>query len=711
MKVKKINFSDKAVCRISNKFLSIEILEFDGRVLQIIDNKHGYKFLSERIFSLAARSQYPYGITTWVKTGSIRDGAAGVLSENAIGYDVAISQPLKIEKGRNSLCVRCVIEKNGICFEKKYEIEEDSSCFTYTSRVINNAPETKNLQLEHFFVWNSDIHREKISFVVPRENGLDELSFPPYDELDCHAVNPAENWAAYVNRYNESAVIFTFSGILYISRYIAGDNGQCAGYSPEIILDRNGEIVNIHRFYVLANINTHMDKHKEIEPIRERICNTLNKKVFVHSEKTIEEKIRNLVFLPEKFIRKQGNFVIDEDTSIEGRTINEINIFLKQLTYEYGIKIARQGIRKVRILTDTNEFQHYSITITPNEILIRGTNQSVQYGLQMLLDLCIKSGTKLILPCCEIEDRPEIPLRGMLMFPAGKRWDKLVEKFAIAVLTRLRFNMFMIYLEPQGIIPEKPLPGIQPRKDAIEVHRLRALSESLLGMHIKLLLYCSTKHIICPWCQKEETRLMCQFLEMVIEKLKPDFINIGYDEMGRFFSGCRCTPDRKNHEAFVKSITYFHDFLKKKGTRASIWCDMLFRRPGDPLGWLDDPEWALNNLPKDVILNDYEYMPDVEDYRRIEKWKKSGFDVLCTPWAMEENILNWANSAKRYGAIGILGSSWTEGPSQKKLGFIEGLVWTGILSWRSSNVEIEKVKPLVKNIAYKIAERKWEKQL
>ncbi len=711
MKMEKIGSDASTVHKISNRFITIEILELDGRVLQISDRKTGYRFLSERIFSLAARSKYPYGITTWVKTGDVRDGAAGVLSENALGYDVRLSAPLMIEKKKNRTVITCFTEKNKLILEKILEIEENAPYFTYTTRLINKGKKRK-FQIEHFFVWNSDNHRNQISFVVPYENGLDELRFPSYDELDCHAIVPVENWAAFLDSFQKSAVIFRFCGIHRISRYIAGNNGQCAGYSPEIALEKDAEIVNSHRFYIIPDIRKSSSKSDEIERIRKNLLFLLEKKSAISVRQTIEDRIATLVPLPQKLIRKQGQFKIDSELSIEAQSAEkEVELFIRQMKIEHGLKINKKsGEKKIKIILQPMAHpQAYKMEITQDAIYIAGTNQSVQYGLQTLLDLCTKSGKDLVLPCCEIEDWPEIEMRGMLMFPSGKKWDILLKKFAMGVLTRMRFNTFMIYMAPGSFIPEKPVEGIIPMPDAVEEYRLKNLANELKDMHIKILVCCSTKHIVCPSCQKKETEVMCEFISRIIDIFRPDFINIGYDEMGRFNPSCKCNPDAKNHQAFVRSVSFFHGFIRENGSRASIWCDMLFRKEGDTLGWLDDPQWALDALPRDIILNDYEYMPDVEEYPRIEKWKKAGFDVICTPWAIEENILHWAISARKYGADGILGSSWAEGPSKNNLGYIEGLVWTGIIGWRSTGLDISGIKNRIKIISERISERKWEK--
>jgi len=44
-----------------------------------------------------------------------------------------------------------------------------------------------------------------------------------------------------------------------------------------------------------------------------------------------------------------------------------------------------------------------------------------------------------------------------------------------------------------------------------------------------------------------------------------------------------------------------------------------------------------------------------------------------------------------------------------KLGYIEGLMWIGLLGWRSTGVDISKMKRRVRVISQRISERKWEK--
>jgi hypothetical protein len=589
--------------------------------------------------------------------------------------------------------------------EKEYFLPAKGPELVYKNRLVNLSTRPRKLQMEHFFVWNTDDSRDCTSFILPQNNGIDELRLPQYEDIDCRAVVPAQPWGAFVDRKKGIAVVFLMSGIWRVQRYIAGDCAQFSGYTSEVILAHQACLSCTHRLYVISNL--HKESVKIIEPIRQAIVHSIERKEFSPDERSFEDILPEILPQPLVLVREPGVFLLDKISLDCGAAEQEGEIFKNQFLARYGIKVLKKGRPNMQfILSEMADKQAYKLVVRPEKILISGSKEGIQYGSQTLLNLIVKAGNSILIPCCTVEDKPDIPLRGMLMFPSGPRWDKLVKLFAEEALMRFKFNAFMIHLTPDRIRFTEPIEGVTISRNAIGDDYLQRLREDLCKMHIKLLPFFPVNHIKCPESQKKETFIATMFLRRIVEILQPPFVNIGFDELGRFSVSCECCRKRKNHEIFVRAVSFFHNFLKRCGSRAAIYCDMLYRKRGDTLGWLDDSDWAIRHLPKDIVLNDYQYDPSTLEYARLRSFRKAGFETLLgTPWSTEENVLAWARSTRKYGASGLIGASWAEGPSHTSPGHMEGVIWTGAYGWRIGAPSVKDAQAIVPRMAREIAER------
>ena len=698
--------------RLVNDSLCVEVLSgVDARVLRLVDLTSGRNLLSERVWGFAMRSKIPYGLTTWVKGGSKRDEWNGVLNENQLGYEKVPVQAPTVERVGDGLRLTCVQEGQGLRFQKEFLLDDGGRGFRYVTKLTNLGDKPRLLQLEDFFVWNTDDCRNQTSFVVPTARGADDLRLPSYDDVDCRAVVPSEPWGAYLDRARGLGVVMVVQGIHKLVRYVAGAFAQFAGLSPEMLLSPQGQLCVSRTFYVLSSVR--QSASVEIEPIRRDLVAILDRRQFVTSGNSGEDRIARLLPRPGSLVRAGSSFVLDSAVGIDpGQATSEARLFRRQLVMEHGIKLSdKPGDRAIRLAVTASPAnpQAYKLEIAPKQVVVSGAPEGIQYGLQALLDLLGVENGALAAPCCTIEDAPDLSIRSMLMFAGGKDWDRVLERFAAGVLARLRFNGFMTYLGQTAIAFERPIEGVQPDANAIPEARLRQLAAELRAMHIDFIPAVGLTHILCPESQKEQTRIASAVLERVVDVLHPRFVNIAYDEMGHFSAKCDCCKGKGNHEVFVHAVSHFHRLLKEHGSAAAIWCDMLLRKPGDPLGWLDDASWAVANLPKDVVLNDYHYGPGIPDYEQLATWKKAGFQTVTgTPWSTEENVLNWCRSIQRHGATGLMGSSWADGPSPTGVGHAEGLVWTATYGWRIGQPAFADAQGEVIRRARLIAQRRWD---
>jgi len=701
--------------RMANGSISVEVLTgLDARALKLVDLASGRNMLSERRFGLAARSKLPYGITTWVKGGTERDGWSGVLSANVLGYEkVPVREPI-IQQTEAGVRLATCQEGQGVRFEKEFFLPARGSVLHYRTRLTNLGNEPRRLQLEHFFVWNTDSDRAQTSFVVPTLGGADALWLPAYDDLDCRAVVPSEPWGAFLDHARAHAVVFTFRGIHKLHRYVAGPYGEFSGYSPEVVLAPYGVLENFFAFHVVCPLDFG-SVPAEIEPVHRAVLSLAQRQRFTSSGQSAEDVLARLLPRPKQLVRSAGSLVLGPQVVLRaGGADAEAKLFAHQLEVEHGLKLgagerAGPGIQ-LRLRPEGGSPQGYRLEVDPDGIVVSGSAQGIHYGLQTLLDLLYREGGALRAPCCAIEDEPDIALRGMLLLPAGKDWDLTVRRFAAGVMARLKLNALMLHFAPAAVRFDVPIEGVEPAEDAVAEGRLREMARLLKTVHIEIVPGYGGPRVLCPASQKAEARVASQLLGRLADIFGPRWVNVGYDEMGHFSAACPCCRSKPNHEVFVQAVSFLHGVLKEHGTVAAIWNDMLFRTEGDPLGWLDDRQWAVEHLPRDLVLNDYEYDPSTVEYSRLGRWKEAGFEqVTGSPWSTEENVLHYARSVRKFGCLGLLGTSWGEGPSPTGVGHAEGIVWTAAYGWRVGEPPIADAQAQVVRRAQWIASRAWER--
>lgn len=700
---------------VRNGQLEVEILTgLDGRVSVLRDLSTGRNFLSENVFAASGRSTLPYGLTTWVKGGDKEDGFSGVLSANLLGYERAPVKDVRVEETADSATVVTIQEGNGLRFEKQYVVPQCGKHLEYVTRVTNLDEQPRRLQIEHFFVWDQTQDRMQVSYVWPTLHGPDALRLPPYEDLDCRTIVPAEPWGAVLYHATADAVVFSFEGLWKLQRYVNGRFSEFGGFGHPIMTAPGGH-VSLHIVIHVASPLNEAEVPEALEEVRGRLAAVLRwPRVTVCDNLSTEDLLGSLLPMPRSLVRTGGEFELKAGATIAANgCTSEAALFCRQARLLYGVEVqfAASGAAAIELCPQDQpgEPEAYRLDVRPEKIRLLGRPAGIQCGLQTFLDLLQRRDGKVTAPACIVEDEPDLRFRGMMMFPGGPDWDRRVERFATHVLARLKFNAFSFFVSAAGIRFDEAIAGVIVAENAIHEKRLRELAKSLRAMHIEPLPIFPTSHIRCP-NQADDLRVACAMLERLADIFRPQWINLCYDEMGHFSARCNCCREKPNHVIFVESIKRLHRFLNERGTRAAIWNDMIFREPGNSLGWLDDQQWAVDHLPRDVVLNDYEYDPSTRDFARLGRWREAGFKfVTGSPWSIEVNVLYYAQSLKRYGCLGLLGTSWGDGPSETGLGHVEGVIWCGAYGWRIGRPAIAEAEVAVRRRVQAILTRQWDR--
>jgi len=142
------------------------------------------------------------------------------------------------------------------------------------------------------------------------------------------------------------------------------------------------------------------------------------------------------------------------------------------------------------------------------------------------------------------------------------------------------------------------------------------------------------------------------------------YFHLGFDEAGSFAT---CDICRKNvpHELLAEYINRLCEDLSKTGRRPIMWHDMLIRRTDFPEGCFieanghnKDTYKALDLLDKRIIIANWNYAYQNGYNPTTPYFTEKGFDTVICPWDNTENLRSICADVKKYGAFGVIMTTW-----------------------------------------------------
>lgn len=327
-------------------------------------------------------------------------------------------------------------------------------------------------------------------------------------------------------------------------------------------------------------------------------------------------------------------------------------------------------------LTAPDDPEGYAISRSDDRLLVLSrTPRGAFYAIQTLRDTDLGE-------LFEIVDYPDLEYRAIHLF-AGADLTTFGAFQINEILSRAKINRIVLECE-QG--HWKALGGpYQP--DAATLEQMIAFKQLCDDNYIEIVpLFQTLGH--CEWlfyggrhlelAEDPQTpyaynpsdpavyKLMDRTLEEVIGVFKPREIHIGHDEIdsfGRF----PCRPENIEigvPELFRRDIMHYHDFLAARGIRMMMWHDMIMSSaecPGNGKGLRQgEVKWFRDKMPKDIAIAFWQYSGESkwQDFTEIKMLGGEGFPVVGCTWYEKNNIENMAKAVKKYGAEGLMGTSW-----------------------------------------------------
>ncbi|NMC06480.1 MAG: family 20 glycosylhydrolase [Candidatus Lokiarchaeota archaeon] len=324
----------------------------------------------------------------------------------------------------------------------------------------------------------------------------------------------------------------------------------------------------------------------------------------------------------------------------------------------------------------------YHLDVLDDAIVIAAnTPAGLFYGVQLLYQLLVEDGKRLIVPRVTVDDHPKMAIRGLSQdISRGQSPSVEAVKRHIKVMSRFRLNMYQFYIEDMFAFTKYPRIG--KGRGALTAAAIKELDAYAKQYHVEIVpIFQNLSHMENMLEDPDIMELgefpgagsldlsnpkIYDFLRDLFDEIAPAFssprFHIGCDEswdVGTFKSG-EFIQKKGMGKALIDHYLWVIDELKKHGKKTFfLYHDIAFKY-----------DEVLEGLPKEnavMVFWEYSIKDDWPDIDRIAKFK--------VPFVVSSSALCWMapfpdytrafmanrkliDNGLRKGAIGQINSAW-----------------------------------------------------
>ncbi|WP_235561051.1 glycoside hydrolase family 20 zincin-like fold domain-containing protein [Bacillus sp. FJAT-28004] len=368
--------------------------------------------------------------------------------------------------------------------------------------------------------------------------------------------------------------------------------------------------------------------------------------------------------------------------------------------------------------------QAYELIVETDVIEIHyGGLAGLFYAMVTLAQIVRQSGSEI--PTVRIEDEPDLNIRGIMIDIGRNKIPTMETLYSIVdMLTALKINHLQLYMEGYCFEYETYRSAF-PDATPITAAEFRALDRYCKERFIDLVPNQNSLGHMADWLASprfahlaetpEGISMMpgmpgmvttldvsdpgsAELVNTLFSELLPNFtsglVNINFDEPFEMGKGKNKEwAEREGTGAlFLHFLQIVNGIAKKHGKKTMLWADVIFAHPE-----------LLSDMPKDLILLDWNYEATRSFEKNGETLQQSGFPFLFCPgtsaWNsitgrtdnMKGNVADAAINARRFGAQGILLTDWGDMGHWQHLPFsFPGYAYAAACGWQvERNVHAE----------------------
>ena len=359
--------------------------------------------------------------------------------------------------------------------------------------------------------------------------------------------------------------------------------------------------------------------------------------------------------------------------------------------------------------------QGYVISAQPaRNVVAAETGQGLFYGVQTLRQLLRPKDSQLVCPVLSVRDWPSMTWRGVHDdISRGPVPTLDYMKKQVRTLAAYKINLFALYMEHIFEFQSQPL--VAPQEAALTPSQIRELIEYAQKYYVTILpeqqtfghlhhvlkyeIYSDIAetphgHVLTPTNEKTY-----DFIEALYGELVPlfpgPFLHIGADET--FELGRGQTKARADQvglgRVYLEHLQKVNSILKPYHKQLMFWGDIAVKYPQ-----------LLGILPKDMIAVpwDYDAKPSYDSI--LKPYKDAGLHIVVAPGVSNwkaiwpdfpvafVNIRNFVRDGQKFGAIGMLNTTWDDDGETLFDMTWPGLVFGAAAGWQPGESSIETFK-------------------
>jgi len=352
----------------------------------------------------------------------------------------------------------------------------------------------------------------------------------------------------------------------------------------------------------------------------------------------------------------------------------------------------------------------YVLSVSAKGVVVAGASAAgVFYGLQTLKQLVRGESANVFIQGVNIVDWPAMRWRGVSddisrgPVPTVEYVKRQIRTFAM-----YKLNMHSFYMEHAFSSTEHPLIG--PAGGSLTPDEIRDLVAYAKSYHIEVVpeqqtfghLHKALKlekynplaetpygDVLSPQ-QQGSYKLVADWYRELDQLFPGQFFHIGEDETFELGEGQSREAARTMGvgAVYFQHLNRIRDLLKPYNRKLMFWGDIALNHPD-----------LIGNIPKDMIVANWDYGPKDSYNDRISPFKKAGLEQLVCPgvwgWnqifpnveASSKNIINFVRDGQTAGAMGMLNTTWDDdGESLFEMTWY-GIVLGAAASWQNQAVD------------------------
>src|SRR5437899_4431757 len=355
----------------------------------------------------------------------------------------------------------------------------------------------------------------------------------------------------------------------------------------------------------------------------------------------------------------------------------------------------------------------YILSVGLHEVVVAGkTTTGTFYGLQTLKQLVRGDSANAFIPGMKIVDWPTMRWRAVSDdISRGPVPTVDYIKRQIRTQAFFKINMHSFYMEHTFASESNPLIG--PAGGSLTPAEIRELVAYARRYHVELVPEQQTfghlhkalrlekyaglaetpyGDVLSPQ-QEGSYKLIADWYRELNELFPGKFFHIGEDETFELGEGQsrEAAKARGVGAVYFEHLNRVRDVLKTYNRRLMFWGDIALNHPD-----------LIGNIPKDMIVMNWDYAPKDEYAPRLKPFKDAGLDQFVCPgvhsWnqifpnldAASKNIVNFVRDGQKAGALGMMNTSWDDdGETLFEMTWY-GIVLGGAASWQNKAVELSR---------------------